>query len=97
MVTDNDGTQERAAQTMPGRDELVRVIGDAICEELAGFTVFSGEYRFGDEAEAVLEALGQAGYRIVAADAVVLVPCEPEVLMPGFDPDAYGLDTEGGA
>lgn len=58
---------------MTGRDELIVLIGQAIREELAGLSVFPDEYRFGDEAEAVLEALEQVGYVIVRADRLIEV------------------------
>lgn len=46
------------------------------------------------EADDLLAEIEGAGYRIVAADAVVMVPVTDEVLMPGFDPDAYDLEAE---
>jgi hypothetical protein len=39
-----------------------------------------------------LAEIAAAGFKMVPADAIVLAPCEPEVLMPGFDPDEYDLE-----
>jgi hypothetical protein len=44
--------------------------------------------------DAILAEIEAAGYRIVSADASCFEPVTDEVLMPGFDPDAYDLEAE---
>jgi hypothetical protein len=44
--------------------------------------------------DAILAEIETAGYRIVGADASCFEPVTDEVLMPGFDPDAYDLEAE---
>lgn len=63
-MTANDGTQERAAQMMPGRDELRVRLGLAA----RAAVVDAGTEGWLPVADAILAEIGQAGYCIIAAD-----------------------------
>jgi hypothetical protein len=76
------------------RERLVQSVwlryNRVICDELT--SVFGEPVVTDDE---IMAEIAAAGFKMVPADAIVLAPCEPEVLMPGFDPDEYDLEGRG--
>jgi hypothetical protein len=110
-VPSGDELRERLVQSVWLRynrvicDELTSVFGepvvtdDEIMASWGNFEADQDEEDQGDFRRIVgycLAEIAAAGFKIVPDDAIVLVPCEDEVLMPDFDPDQYDLDRPEG-
>ena len=89
-----------------GRDTLRERIAELMCSfeftaERMSLAEIVGGVPGADErtsklpkVDMLLAEIETAGYRIVSADASCFEPVTDEVLMPGFDPDAYDLEAE---